>query len=69
MSMYKLTMYITRIREEDTARLTLEYEQMVEGLRQAAVQRETDAILGNPILPDDVLNSKHFHIVYTKCNG
>lgn len=47
-----------RIREEDAARLTAEYEQMVEGLREAAVARETDMVLGNPILPDEVLNGK-----------
>ena len=52
----ELKKIVFRIREADAARLTVEYEQMVEGLRQAAVQRETDAVLGNPILPDDVLN-------------
>ncbi|KAI8433983.1 hypothetical protein MSG28_012134 [Choristoneura fumiferana] len=38
------------------ARLTAECKQMVEGLREAQVARETDMILGNPILPDEVLN-------------
>ncbi|CAG9116729.1 unnamed protein product [Plutella xylostella] len=47
---------VSRIRQDDAARLTAEYEQLVEGLREAAVQRETDVILGNPILPDEVLN-------------
>ncbi|VVC98560.1 unnamed protein product [Leptidea sinapis] len=42
---------------EDSARLTAEYEQMVEGLREAAYARETDAILGNPVLPDEILNA------------
>ncbi|KAI8433982.1 hypothetical protein MSG28_012133 [Choristoneura fumiferana] len=49
---------VAQIREEDAARLTAEYEQMVEGLREAQVARETDMILGNPILPDEVLNGK-----------
>ncbi|XP_038221320.1 general transcription and DNA repair factor IIH helicase subunit XPD [Zerene cesonia] len=47
---------VARIREEDSARLVAEYEQMVEGLREAALARDTDTILGNPILPDEVLN-------------
>lgn len=46
----------SRIRDQDAARLTAEYEQLVEGLREAAVARDTDMILGNPILPDEVLN-------------
>lgn len=48
----------SRIREEDAARLTAEYEVMVEGLREAAVARDTDMILGNPILPDEVLHGQ-----------
>lgn len=47
---------VTQLKQEDAARLTAEYEQMVEGLREAAVARETDLILANPILPDEVLN-------------
>ncbi|KPJ11496.1 TFIIH basal transcription factor complex helicase XPD subunit [Papilio machaon] len=48
----------TVAQEQDEARLTAEYEQLVEGLREAAVARETDSILGNPILPDEVLNEQ-----------
>ena len=47
-----------RIREEDAARLTAEYEQLVVGLREAAVARDTDLILANPVLPDEVLNGQ-----------
>ncbi|KAF9816881.1 hypothetical protein SFRURICE_012223 [Spodoptera frugiperda] len=56
MALQQLEKTVAQIREADAARLTVEYEQMVEGLRHAAMQRETDAVLGNPILPDDVLN-------------
>ena len=39
----------------DENRLKQEYENLVKGLREQAVQRETDAILTNPILPEHVL--------------
>ncbi|CAK1581300.1 unnamed protein product [Parnassius mnemosyne] len=55
-ALQQLEKQVAQIREEDAARLTAEYEQMVEGLREAAAARETDTILGNPILPDEVLN-------------
>ncbi|XP_013183777.1 general transcription and DNA repair factor IIH helicase subunit XPD [Amyelois transitella] len=60
---------VARLREEDSARLTAEYEQLVEGLREAAAARDADAVLGNPVLPDEVLdevvpgnirNAEHF---------
>lgn len=34
---------------------------MVEGLREAAQLRDSDVILGNPVLPDELLNGKHAH--------
>ncbi|CAH2049580.1 unnamed protein product, partial [Iphiclides podalirius] len=55
-ALQQLEKTVAKIREEDAARLTAEYEQMVEGLREVAAARETDTILGNPILPDEVLN-------------
>ena len=46
---------LSDIRSADESRLRAEYEALVEGLREANVRRETDMILSNPILPDDVL--------------
>ena len=45
-----------RIKEADAAKLQEEYARMVEGLRDANEARETDVILSNPILPDEILN-------------
>lgn len=47
---------LSDIRQKDEDRLKAEYDALVEGLREAGVRRETDMILSNPILPDDVLN-------------
>ncbi|GBP79904.1 General transcription and DNA repair factor IIH helicase subunit XPD [Eumeta japonica] len=55
-ALQQLEKTVAQIREEDANRLTVEYEQLVEGLKEAQVARETDMILGNPILPDEVLN-------------
>lgn len=44
------------MRDEDTNRLNEEYQRMVQGLKDASVQRDTDMILANPVLPNDVLN-------------
>jgi len=46
---------IAHIKETDAARLQDEYQRMVEGLREAQMKRETDQMLANPILPDQVL--------------
>ncbi|CAN8032100.1 unnamed protein product [Ixodes persulcatus] len=46
---------IKELKEQDAEKLRDEYERLVEGLRDANVARETDAILANPILPDEVL--------------
>lgn len=57
------------MREDDHKKLQLEYQKLVEGLRDASVQRETDVILANPVLPDEILqeavpgnirNAEHF---------
>ncbi|XP_052742411.1 general transcription and DNA repair factor IIH helicase subunit XPD [Bicyclus anynana] len=47
---------VAQLKQDDAERLTHEYEQMVEGLREAAAARDTDMILANPVLPDEVLN-------------
>ncbi|XP_030073296.1 general transcription and DNA repair factor IIH helicase subunit XPD isoform X4 [Microcaecilia unicolor] len=46
---------IHRIKETDSQRLKEEYRQLVEGLREANVARETDVYLANPVLPDEIL--------------
>lgn len=43
------------MRQDDQKKLQEEYQRLVEGLRDASVARETDVILSNPILPDEVL--------------
>lgn len=43
------------MREDNHSRLRDEYQRLVEGLRDASLQRETDVVLANPILPDEVL--------------
>lgn len=57
------------MREDDHKRLQMEYQKLVDGLRDASVQRETDVILANPVLPDEILqeavpgnirNAEHF---------
>lgn len=50
-SFYKLL----SMREEDANRLNEEYQRMVQGLKDAQVQRETDMVMANPVLPADVL--------------
>jgi len=46
---------LSDVRMKDESRLREEYEALVQGLREASVNRSTDMILSNPILPDDVL--------------
>ena len=46
---------IARLKEADSERLKLEYQKLVEGLRQAQQARDNDELLGNPVLPDHVL--------------
>jgi DNA excision repair protein ERCC-2 len=40
---------------DDAKKLKEEYQRLVEGLRDASVARETDVVLSNPVLPDEVL--------------
>ncbi|CAF4955836.1 unnamed protein product [Pieris macdunnoughi] len=60
---------VAQMKAEDSTRLAAEYEALVEGLREAAQARDTDTILANPVLPDEVLdevvpgnirNAEHF---------
>lgn len=44
-----------RMKEDDAKKLKEEYQRLVEGLRDASVARETDVVLSNPVLPDEVL--------------
>ncbi|KAG7274628.1 hypothetical protein CRUP_009671 [Coryphaenoides rupestris] len=46
---------IKNIKETDAAKLQEEYRRLVEGLKEANVARETDAYMGNPVLPDEIL--------------
>ncbi|KAJ3349991.1 hypothetical protein GGF32_005162 [Allomyces javanicus] len=54
-SIVSLTEHLDRIRQNDAEKLRNEYERLVEGLRALADARETNEVLGNPALPDDVL--------------
>ncbi|XP_015599647.1 general transcription and DNA repair factor IIH helicase subunit XPD [Cephus cinctus] len=46
---------VAEMREDDVNKLKDEYNRLVDGLKDAQVARETDIILANPILPDEVL--------------
>ncbi|KAL1457434.1 hypothetical protein WDU94_007667 [Cyamophila willieti] len=46
---------IKDMKEADSAKLREEYARLVEGLRDAHAQRETDVVLANPVLPDEIL--------------
>ena len=41
-------MCLSSIKEADAQKLKAEYHQLVEGLREANVARETDVLLSNP---------------------
>lgn len=60
---------IKKIKEVDENRLKNEYQRMVDGLRERSDGRETDQILANPVIPDEILqesipgnirNAEHF---------
>ncbi|PNF15637.1 TFIIH basal transcription factor complex helicase XPD subunit [Cryptotermes secundus] len=46
---------VNEMKEDDAKKLKEEYQRLVEGLRDASVARETDVVLSNPVLPDEVL--------------
>lgn len=47
---------VSDMKEIDAQKLKDEYLRLVEGLRDASLRRETDTVLANPVLPDQVLN-------------
>lgn len=51
-----IILYLFRMREDDSKKLQEEYQRLVQGLRDASIARETDVILGSPVLPDEILN-------------
>lgn len=55
---YCFVFFLNRMRESDEGSLQTEYERLVEGLRQANEQRETDEILANPVMPNEILQGK-----------
>lgn len=48
------------MRNSDANKLREEYTKLVEGLKDAQLARETDVVLANPILPDEVLEGTSF---------
>ncbi|XP_074630565.1 general transcription and DNA repair factor IIH helicase subunit XPD-like isoform X2 [Acropora palmata] len=46
---------IRSIKERDAGKLREEYNKLVQGLRDINAARETDMVLSNPVLPDEVL--------------
>ena len=48
--------YFARIKETDEQKLKEEYQRLVEGLREAHINRETDVILANPGTVNPVLS-------------
>lgn len=43
------------IKQDDIERLRSEYSRLVEGLRDTRMNRQTDVVMANPVLPDDIL--------------
>ncbi|PSN41187.1 TFIIH basal transcription factor complex helicase XPD subunit [Blattella germanica] len=43
------------MKEDDAKKLKEEYQRLVDGLRDASIARETDVVLSNPVLPDEIL--------------
>ena len=50
------------LKDSDKDRLRQEYNRLVEGLRDASAARNSDVILANPVLPDEVLDGKWRHL-------
>lgn len=51
------------MKESDSKKLKEEYQRLVDGLRDAQEARETDTVLANPILPDEVLKGMKSSVV------
>jgi len=43
------------MKDSDSKRLKEEYQKLVDGLRDVQQARDTDMVLANPILPDEIL--------------
>ncbi|KAA3678550.1 DNA excision repair protein ERCC-2 [Paragonimus westermani] len=54
-SLNKLAERVSDVKQNNAERLKDEYKRLVEGLRQAQVSKDTDQVLANPILPDEIL--------------
>lgn len=54
-SLAHLEKLVAEMKEDDQKRLQDEYARMVQGLRDTYEARETDRMLANPVLPDDIL--------------
>lgn len=52
----KLAEAVEDMKAKDSEKLQNEYEQLVDGLRQAEVEREQEMFMSNPILPQDLLD-------------
>ena len=55
-NLVNLIQSVEKLKESNADMLRQEYEAMVQGLREANIARETDMVLSNPILPNEVLN-------------
>ncbi|CAE6440515.1 unnamed protein product [Rhizoctonia solani] len=55
-SVTRLGEKIDKIKATDASRLQEEYERLVEGLQEIETDRAEDAIMANPVLPDDLLS-------------
>lgn len=54
-SLQILEKMVQEMKEDDQKRLQDEYQRMLMGLREAYQRRETDQVMANPVLPDDIL--------------
>lgn len=52
----KLGEAIEEMKSQDSEKLQNEYEQLVEGLRQAEIARNQELFMANPVLPQDLLD-------------
>jgi len=52
-----------RIKQKDTEQLNNEYSRLVEGLRNARENRETDTVLTNPVIPNEILEGELLSVV------
>jgi len=55
-SIQTLESELDRLQSESSSKLESEYQALVEGLRVAQERRETEQVLANPALPEDILN-------------